>query len=100
MPDEAWRQFVMRLERESPQFTSSRHVGQYRQRRERLAELHVDPRAIHGVPAGAARRLDADLADAYHHAAEDDVLESTCAARIAVPGLEGTVTITLSGVLG
>jgi hypothetical protein len=35
--DGAWRDFVLRLERESPQFASSKHVGQYRQRRERLA---------------------------------------------------------------
>lgn len=98
--DEAWRQFVMRLERESPQFNSSRHVGQYRQRRERLAELGIDPRAIHGSAAAQRAALDADLADAHRHAAEGGVLADHLGRPITVPGREGSEPITLSGLLG
>jgi hypothetical protein len=99
VPDDAWRQFVSRLEREAPAFDSSRHVGQYRQRRERLAELGIDPRAILGSVAAQRSALDADLADAYGHAAAGGLFEHLGRA-IAVPGHDGSATITLSGVLG
>jgi len=98
--DEAWRQFVVRLERESPQFESSRHVGQYRQRRERLAELGIDPGAVHGSPAAQRAALDADLVDAHHHAAEGGLLVEHLGRPIAVPGREGAEPLTLSGLLG
>lgn len=99
VPDDAWRAFVMRLERESPTFTSSRHVGQYRQRRERLAELGIDPRAIHGSAAAQRTALDADLADAHRHAAAGGLLDYL-RRTIVVPGHDGPTTITLSGLLG
>ena len=97
--DFAWREFVMRLERESPQFSSSRHVGQYRQRRERLAELGVNPNALDSSQAQRAA-LDVDLADAHRHAAEGGLLTEHLGRPITVPGHEGSETITLSGVLG
>jgi hypothetical protein len=97
--DEDWRQFVMRLERETPTFHSSRHVGQYRQRRERLAELGINPNAIHGSAAAQRAALDADLADAYNHAAGGGLLAHLGRA-IPVPGHDGTAQITLSGMLG
>ena len=68
VPDDAWRHFVALLERESPTFSSSRHVGQYRQHRERLAALGIDPGAIQGSPVAQRMALDADLTDSYHHA--------------------------------
>ena len=99
VPDGAWREFVMRLEREAPTFNSSRHVGQYRQHRERLAELGIDPRAIHGSAAAQRTALDADLADAHGHAAAGGLLEHL-GRPITVPGHEGSdEKITLSGVL-
>jgi hypothetical protein len=100
VPDGTWREFTRRLERESPEFTSSRHVGQYRQRRDRLAELGIDPNAIHGSAVAQRAALDADLADAHGHAAAGGVLAEHLGRAIAVPGREGTETITLSGVLG
>lgn len=100
VPDGKWREFVMLLERESPQFASTRHVGQYRQRRERLAELGINPHAIHGSAAAQRAALDADLANAHHHAAEGGLFSEHLRRSISVPGLDGTAAITLSGMLG
>jgi hypothetical protein len=99
VPDAAWRSFVALLSREEPTFTSSRHIGQYRQRRDRLEELNIDPSTIYGSPDGQRAALDADLADAHGHAAAGGLLEYLDR-PIVVPGHEGTVKITLSGVLG
>jgi hypothetical protein len=98
--DAAWRDFVVLLSREVPEFSSSRHVGQYRQRRERLAELGIDPAAIAASSQAQRAALDADLADAHRHGAAGDVFTQHLGRPISVPGREGTVTITLSGVLG
>jgi hypothetical protein len=98
--DDAWRQFVARLAREAPEFSSSRHVGQYRQRRERLAELGIDPGAVHSSTAAQRAALDADLADAHHHAAAGGVLAEHLGRPLAVPGRDAPETITLSGLLG
>lgn len=98
VPDDAWREFVSRLSREAPTFSSSRHVGQFRQRRERLAELGIDPRAIDSATAQRAA-LDADLADAHGHAEAGGLLDHLGRA-IKVPGSEADVRISLSGVLG
>jgi hypothetical protein len=99
VPDGAWREFVTRLEREPSTFDSSRHVGQYRHRRERLAELGIDPRAIHGSAAAQRAALDADLADAHGHAAAGGLLVHLGRA-ITMPGHDGSAKVTLSGVLG
>lgn len=98
--DSAWREFVVRLSRESPQFVSSRHVGQYRQRRERLADLGVDPAAVAGSAQAQRAALDADLADAHAHAAAGGVLEKHLGRPIAVPGQDDAKPLTLSGLLG
>jgi len=98
--DEAWRQFVGLLARESPLFSSSRHVGQYRQRRERLAEFGVDPQTLHGSAAAQRQALDTDLVDAHQHAAAGGILTAHLGRPVVIPGHEGTATITLSGVLG
>jgi hypothetical protein len=100
VPDGAWREFVTRLEREAPTFASSRHVGQYRQRRERLAELGINPAAIHGSANAQRAALDADLADAHGHAVAGGLLTEHVGRAITMPGRDGHETITLSGVLG
>ena len=100
VPDPAWRDFVVLLARESPQFSSSRHVGQYRQRRERLAELGIDPDAIAGSAQAQRTALDADLADAHRHGVAGEVFAQHLGRPITLPGRDGTETITLSGVLG
>lgn len=98
--DEAWQQFVSRLAREAATFSSSRHVGQYRQRRERLAEIGVDPEAIVGSDAAQRAAIDADICDALHHATEGGLVAEHIGRRIAVPGSDDLATITLSGMLG
>jgi len=99
VPDDAWLDFVSRLSREAPTFDSSRHVGQYRQRRDRLAELSIDPSAIFGSPSAQRAALDVDLVDAHGHAEAGGLLEYLDR-PIVVPGHEEVVKITLSGVLG
>jgi hypothetical protein len=99
VPAAAWLDFVSRLSREVPTFDSSRHVGQYRQRRDRLAELNIDPSSICGSPSAQRTALDVDLADAHGHAAAGGMLEYL-GRTVVVPGHEGPVEITLSGVLG
>jgi hypothetical protein len=98
--DDAWRQFVMRLEREAPSFSSSRHVGQYRQRRDRLAELDVDPDAIRGSAIAQRAALDVDLADAHGHAVAGGLISEHLGRAITLPGHDGPEVITLSGLLG
>jgi hypothetical protein len=97
--DDAWREFVMRLEREAPSYQSARHVGQYRQRRERLAELGIDPKRILGSAQAQRAALDVDLIDAHRHAADGGLL-GNLGRRIALPGSDAPRAITLSGVLG
>jgi hypothetical protein len=96
----AWSEFCDRLEREPPQYESSRHVGRYRQRRERLAELGIDPAAIAGDPYAQRAALEADLADAYQHAEAGGLLAKHVGRRIPLPGEEGLHEVTRSGVLG
>lgn len=98
--DGAWRDFVVLLSRESPEFSSSRHVGQYRQRRERLAELGINPAMITNSAEAQRSALDADLADAHRHGVNSELFAQHLGRPITVPGVEGATTITLSGVLG
>jgi hypothetical protein len=100
VPDASWRDFVVLLSRESPQYSSQRHVGQYRQRRERLAELGIDPSAIAGSAQAQRSALDVDLANAHQHGVAGELFAQHVGRPIAVPGRDGTETITLSGVLG
>jgi len=98
--DNAWREFVKRLAREAPTFSSERSVGQYRQRRERLAELGANPSALQGSAVAQREALDMDLADAHNHAAAGGLLAEHLGRVISVPGHEGEERITLSGILG
>ena len=100
VPDANWKDFVLRLRRESPQFNSARHVGQYRQRRERLAELAIDPGSLVNSPEAQRQALDVDLVDAYRHGDAGNLFAQHCGRPISLPGREGDETITLSGVLG
>ena len=90
----------MRLERESPSYSSQRHVGQYRQRRERLAELGINPSAIANSAQAQRTALDADLADAHRHGVASEMFAQHVGRPITLPGREGAMPITLSGVLG
>jgi hypothetical protein len=100
VPDVNWRDFVARLSRESPQFNSSRHVGQYRQRRERLFELGLDPASLVGSPDAQRGALDVDMVDAYQHGCASNLFAQHLGRGVAVPGRDGEETVSLSGVLG
>ena len=100
VPDANWCDFIARLRRESPKFNSARHVGQYRQRRERLAELAIDPASILDSPQAQRAALDADLVDAYRHGSAGNLFAQHLGRPVSVPGRDGDETITLSGVLG
>ena len=96
----AWSEFCDRLEREPPQYASSRHVGRYRQRRERLAELGIDPAAIVGDPHAQRAALEADIANAYQALASEGDIARHVGRSIPLPGEDGLHRVTLSGVLG
>ena len=100
--DKAWDEFCGRLVRETPSFQSARHVGQFRQRRERLAELGIDPNSIVGSPDHQRGALDADLTDAYRQAADpaSGLVRNNVHHAILVPQLEAPVMVSLSGLLG
>ena len=98
--DDSWRTFVTYLAREAPTYSSGRSIGQYRQRRERLADLGIDPRSIIGSVVAQRAALDADLADAYNHAVRSGLVAEHVGRSIVVPGREGAEAITLSGLLG
>lgn len=97
-----WSQFCDRLSRETPVYHSSRHVGQYRQRKERLLELGIEPQTLVGSEMAQRQALDTDLADAHHHASASGLAETHVGRRITLPvfGHDDPHTITLSGVLG
>ena len=95
----AWEAFVARLVRETPAYQSSKHVGQYRQRKDRLRELGLPFTKLLGDAAAQRAALDADLADAYKHASDGEMLQHV-GRLIALPGVEAPTRVTLSGVLG
>lgn len=92
-----WQAFKKRLSREKPDFATERHVGQYRQRRERLRELGVDPdRGF--TPDKQDRALERDLADSYAELKSAGDLGELAGKVIDVD--DGEYPVTLSGVLG
>jgi len=99
---EEWGAFVGKISRELPTFTSARHVGQFRQRMDRLADLGIDPSEVATSPDAQRAALDADMADAHHHAQASGMLAAHCGAAVEVPTPQGParVQVTTSGVLG
>jgi len=94
-----WSRFCDLLVREAPTFSSGRHVGRYRQNKDRLAELGIRPDSLVGRPDLQQKALDRDLADAHHHVRASGMLKHV-GRMIAVPGVKEQVRITLSGLLG
>ncbi len=95
-----WSAFTERLAREEPSFVSSKHVGRFRQRKERLGELGIDPYSILGNPNAQRHALDRDLADAYRHAVDSGMTGEHVNRTITLPGDTAPVRVTMSGVLG
>lgn len=102
IPASEWETFAGRVAREQPTFCSNHHVGKYRQRRSRLAELGIDPDSVAGSEDAQAAAFDADMRDAYHHAMESGLVAEYQGHALEIPSSEtsSSVRVTLSGVLG
>jgi len=92
-----WDTFADRLAREAPTFLTKRHVGKFRTRRERLAELGIDPVALVGDEHAQREALAAEMRDAFEHAQNGGLVDHV-GATIAIDGADHIIT--LSGVLG
>ncbi len=90
-----WSKFVTKLSRESPSYSTNRHVGMFHHRRDRLAEL-----GIADVPDIEAqlKALEADMGDAHEHAQKSGLIEEYVSTTVDVDGTEHPVS--LSGLLG
>jgi hypothetical protein len=88
------------LAREPSSYDSGRHIGRYRQSKQRLAELGIDPAAIARNPDAQDRALEVDLADAYKHLAASRVLDRAVGRPIVIPDMDETPIVTLPGLLG
>ena len=97
-----WAAFAARVSREQPTFMSQHHVGQFRQRRSRLAELGLDPDQVAQSIEDQHRALDTDMADAYRHACDSGLVAEFQGHVVEVPAQGGSapIEVTLSGVLG
>lgn len=99
VPDAAWQAFCGALVRESPDFDGPRHIGRYRHRKDRLAEIGFDPAAVAGAPHVQDDAFAADVADSFRHLLESGTLDQVIGQSVPVPEV-GKVPITLSGMLG
>ena len=99
VPEDAWEGFCNRLAREEPTFSSDRHIGRYRQHRERLREIGIDPTAIAGSPDAQRDAFDAEIADAHRHVVASG-MDRNIGRVVRLPGLPEPVEVTMSGVLG
>ena len=98
-----WEEFAARVAREQPTFSSPRHVGQFRQRRDRLAELGIDPASVGGSPQAQFDAFARDMGDAHHHAQESGLVAEYRGVTVEIPNQDGQrvpIEVTLSGVLG
>jgi hypothetical protein len=102
IPAEHWAEFACRVAREQPTFRSNHHVGQFRQRRSRLAELGIDPDSLVGSAVAQHAALDADMQDAYRHAVDSGLVAEYRGHTLEIPSEDAAapVQVTLSGVLG
>jgi hypothetical protein len=88
------------LAREPSSYDSGRHIGRYRQSKQRLAELGIDPAAIARNPDAQDKALEVDLADAYRHLAASRVLDRALGRPIVIPDMDEAPIVTLPGLLG
>jgi hypothetical protein len=98
-----WEEFAARVAREQPTFSSPRHVGQFRQRRDRLAELGIDPASVAESPQAQIDAFAQDMGDAHRHAQESGLVAEYRGMTVEIPNSDGQhvpIEVTLSGVLG
>jgi len=93
-PPDAWDRFSSQLAREAPSFSAKRHVGQFRARRDRLAELGIDANRLIDDPVAQRSALAREMADAYARAEDSGLIAEHLGSTI-----DGA-TVTLSGILG
>lgn len=99
---QAWNTYRNALVREAPTFDSARHVGRYRQHKDRLRELGCDPAMLVSHPRAAELQeaaLAMDAIDSAKHLAQSGTVEHVGKA-ITLPGEAAPRVITLSGLLG
>jgi hypothetical protein len=97
-----WGKFCDRVARELPTYTTAHHVGQFRQRRDRLAELGIDPETVVASPEAQRVAFDLDMSHAYQRAQAAGLL-SWAGHAVEVPSSDGppqVAPVTVSGVLG
>jgi hypothetical protein len=99
LPLAQWNQFVGRVAREASTFDGPRHVGKFRARKERLAELGIDPMSLAGRPDLQGTALEAEIGDAFEHARRSGMLHHYVKATITLPN-GSAERISVSGVLG
>lgn len=101
--NEAWGNFASRVSRQLPTFSTARHVGQFRQSRDRLVKLGFDPDSVAGSPELQRQAFTADMADAYQHASESGLLAEYRGAVMEIPTPDAgavPIEVTVSGVMG
>jgi len=98
----AWLMFVGQVSREAPTFSGAHHVGRFRQRRDRLLELGIDPAKVIDSPEAQLAALDADMLDAYKHAYSSGLVDEYLGTKVELRVGAGArpAKVTLSGVLG
>lgn len=100
-----WGAFVDRVEREAPTFANDKHVGMFRQRRERIRSLGLDPNIVASSTDAQLEALEKEMAYALHHLRESG-MDSHVGEVFLIPAAPGDsspprkVTATLSGLLG
>jgi hypothetical protein len=95
-----WQRLTDKLATAEPLFESPRHIGRFRQRKERLAELQIDPIELVGSSTAQRQALDISLEDAHRHATDGGIIADHLSRLIRVPGRDDACTVTLSGILG
>jgi hypothetical protein len=95
-----WGQLRTVLAREPSSYDSGRHVGRYRQSKQRLSELGIDPQSIAKNPDAQDRALEVDLADAYRHLVAGRVVDRVVGRPIVLPDMDDAQVVTVPGLLG
>jgi hypothetical protein len=98
--DAQWSHVLGALVRESPTLASPKHVGRYRHNAARIAALGLEPNLLAGSPELQDMAMSTDLADCFGHLHRSGSLDAYVGKAIVVPGCEGQVPASLSGVLG
>lgn len=92
----SWTYFVSQLQCEPVDFETKKHIGAFRQRKDRLDDLGIPPPRTADEQYAAFK---ADLVDSYQHAERSGLFAETVSRTIDADG-RGDQPVTPSGVLG